>query len=290
MAQHLTWHADERGQLVDVPAAIEAYARHHRVSTRTAWTDLGRLVAVGLVLKTQTPANIAQEPAKGGHGPAQGPGSGRCAEYALTLTEADLEAVPVAPRAVDNSRRRPAQSGQTSNDASLTREGNTPLPPGRPAAVRRGRSGAKLPLEERREAAALLTGCLAGWRRQLRDEQLLRRRQADALMPLVADVLRRMDREDVLCLLTDRVKSARSLAGVLRRRLVAAIEAHPVRPVPATAPRAKVPDVSAAQRSYEAAAAESAARAAQAAINAAGRAAATAAWTKHKQQRRTAAA
>jgi hypothetical protein len=56
MAEHLTHFADEEtGRITAVAAAIEVYAAHHLVSTRTAWTDRRRLMDRGLVREEVAP-------------------------------------------------------------------------------------------------------------------------------------------------------------------------------------------------------------------------------------------
>jgi hypothetical protein len=56
MAKHLTYFADEKtGRITNIPAVIEVYAAHHRVSTRTAWTDRQRLMATGWLREEVAP-------------------------------------------------------------------------------------------------------------------------------------------------------------------------------------------------------------------------------------------
>lgn len=56
MARHLTYFADEKtGRITNIAAAIEVYAAHHMVSTRTAWTDRKRLMAGGWLREEVAP-------------------------------------------------------------------------------------------------------------------------------------------------------------------------------------------------------------------------------------------
>ncbi|WP_329430961.1 hypothetical protein OG339_48275 (plasmid) [Streptosporangium sp. NBC_01495] len=52
MARHLTHHANKAGHLTNMGKIIGLYASHHRVGKRTAWKDLGRLVGLGMLRKT----------------------------------------------------------------------------------------------------------------------------------------------------------------------------------------------------------------------------------------------
>jgi hypothetical protein len=79
-AQHLTHHADQSGRIADIAATIVGYAHWHLVSTRTGWTDHGRVEARGRLREKLAPT------------------TGRKAQYQLCVdpAELDLEAMPVA--------------------------------------------------------------------------------------------------------------------------------------------------------------------------------------------------
>ncbi len=204
LAKHLSWHPDDQCALTDIRALLAGYAAYHRLSLRTAWTDWGRLVAAGWLFPTRAPANQ-------GRNQPQGPGSGRAARYVLT-TPANL---------ITQLRLRSCRSMATSLDTSFSLEvsPSPSVPPHRQDQVREWVTPCSSTLTQRRDASALLAGCHESWRQQRPNNELLTRPDWQRLLPLVAQVQRERPDMPLTAILTERVRSARSLPEVLAWRL-----------------------------------------------------------------------
>ncbi len=204
LAKHLSWQLGDRCTLTEIRMLLGGYAAYHGLSLRTAWTDWGRLVAAGWLSPTRAPAN--QGPSR-----PQGPGSGRAARYVLT-----------APAAlITQLRSRSCRLAVTSLDTfSLEEVSPSPsVPPRKLDQVRGWVTLCRPTPTQRREASALLAGCHEPWRHQRPDSKLLTRPDWHRLLPLVAQVQAQRPEVALSALLTNRVRSARSLPDVLAWRL-----------------------------------------------------------------------
>src|SRR5512135_158866 len=204
LAQHLSWQLGEQVTLTNIRSVLDHYAAYHQLSLRTAWTDWRRLVEAGWLSPTRAPANQ-------GSSQPQGPGSGRAARYVLT-----------APAAlVDQLRARSPRPAATALVTFSSQEAfpSPSVPPPRHD-HRRGWITLRAPtMAERRDASALLAGCHPRWRHQRPEDSLLTRPDWHHLLPLVAQVQRQRPDVGLPTMLTDRVRSARSLPAVLAWRL-----------------------------------------------------------------------
>ncbi len=204
LGKHLSWHLGDRVTLTDIRSVLNGYVAYHGLSLRTAWTDWGRLVEAGWLVPTRAPANQ-------GRGYPQGPGSGRVARYVLTAPA----------QVITELRSRSRRPAVTSLDSFSSLEASpSPLvPPHRQDQQREWITICDPTMTERREASALLAGCHEPWRRQHPDSDLLTRPDWHRLLPLVAQVQRHRPDVTLSVLLTERVRSARCLPGVLAWRL-----------------------------------------------------------------------
>lgn len=181
-AGYLAAELGGQGVIADLPGLLRGYAQHARVSVRTAWADLRRLVDRGLLRQLQAAA------------------PGIPARYRLSFPAAVVASMPGLP---------PDLCGQLHTSPSMG-EGSPPSPAGQP---RNGRPAASQhrPGGERDEARELLARCAAQWRGRLTLD--------GRLEAMTAISLRYATPGDVAQLLTERTGSARDLAGVLRWRL-----------------------------------------------------------------------
>ncbi len=241
MAQHLTHQADERGRLADVPAILASYAARHQLGRRTGWTDLMRLVDVGLVRQVCAAA------------------PGRQARYVLCLNLAALpddlpQDLAAEVRRIVDDPRAAARGRMTraAEDAALaeceviregsatgpkiaaawgcgrlhtsryTREGSPPSP--QPHRPQRPRPPRQVPVwgqdlaEEQGRALDFVRSLGPEWVRQ-RGGRMPGGAELGELARLVVLLLRRMPPGEAAELLTAQVASAADLAGVLRWRI-----------------------------------------------------------------------
>ena len=216
------------GVIGDVPAMLAGYMARCHVSRQTAYTDLGRLVARGLVRQVQAAA------------------PGYRARYRLSAPAAMVAAeMPGLPRELARALSQDppeaeqhdsgAQGGRESgmpcgglDPSPFTREGSPPSPSGtahrgaRHTASRRV-DGGEIAIEELDQARAVLAACAGEWRAQ-------RGRAGDLpaaarLEVLTALALRHAPPGEVRQILTWHVAGARELAGVLAWRLGRVVDA-----------------------------------------------------------------
>ncbi|MGI5493924.1 hypothetical protein ACQEU2_44810 [Microtetraspora malaysiensis] len=240
MVRHLTHWADERGRLADMQAVMESYATRHRVSVRIAWVDFGRLRPLGLVRQTAAPA------------------PGRRARYVLsvpaelpvelprTLARAVRDEIdPAASQAKGTITR--AQADALLADCEVIRQGSTTGPArhtaagcGRlhtspytqegspPSPQRADRPSQPWPRhtpyrgigdEETATGLYLVQICGPLWAAQRGQARGLTDAEATEIGRLVALLLRRLPKSEVVELLTEQTGSAADLARVVRFRI-----------------------------------------------------------------------
>ncbi|WP_157570852.1 hypothetical protein [Microtetraspora malaysiensis] len=240
MVRHLTHWADERGRLADMQAVMESYATRHRVSVRIAWADFGRLRPLGLVRQTAAPA-----PGRRARYvlsvPAELP-----AELPRTLARAVRDEIdPAASRAKGTITRAQADAllaecevirqGSTTGPARYTaggcgrlhtspytREGSPPSPqrPDRPSLPRPHRTPYRgISDEETAAGLYLVQICGPLWAAQRGRGRGLTDAEAAEIGRLVALLLRRLPKSEVVELLTEQTGSAADLARVVRFRI-----------------------------------------------------------------------
>ncbi|WP_433358545.1 hypothetical protein [Streptosporangium sp. CA-115845] len=247
MARHLTHHADKAGHITNLPKVVGLYASQHKVGRRTAWTDLGRLVGLGMLRKTL------------------GAAPGQRAEYVLCW---DLARLPggfpkslgrAVETVTDNPKRlamrrptlasihralascvtvrygsRTCSTPIRSRGCGLvhtspyTYEGSTPPPTESgldepPGCDRRRSEGDKTLAERMDEARELLERCRAMWVMQRAGQvpegtEVPSKSGMASLEHLVELLLRHLPPGEVEELLSAQVRSARSMVGLVQWR------------------------------------------------------------------------
>ncbi|GAA4209158.1 hypothetical protein GCM10022252_75260 [Streptosporangium oxazolinicum] len=248
MARHLTHHATKSGHLTNLPKVIGLYASQHRVGRRTAWKDLGRLVGLGMLRKTLGAApgqsaqyvlcwDLARLPE----------------DFPKSLGRA-VEMVTDSPKAL--AERRPTLAGihRALADCVTVRYGSascsTPIrsrgcglvhtslythdgspPPATdtrlrdPSTGNRRRSQGEKTLDERmEEAREVLERCRALWMMQRAGRvppgtEVPSKAGMASLEHLVELLLRHLPPTEVEELLSDQVRSARSMVGLVQWRI-----------------------------------------------------------------------
>jgi hypothetical protein len=220
MARHLAYVASERGMLTELPDVIRSYAARCHVSARTAWTDLDRLVRLGLVRQVQAAA------------------PGYTARYRLSAPAAAIaESMPDLPGELARAITPPSSCGRLHTSPS-TREGSPPSPGGTGRAGQhrapRHRAG-RISGEERDRALSVLSACRRSWLADRGPHGVPGPAELARIEVMTALALRHVPPGEVRQLLTHRVAGARDLPGVLAWRLGKVISAarRPPRHVPA---------------------------------------------------------
>jgi hypothetical protein len=183
-----TVHAD--GTIPDVTAMLAGYAARALVSTQTAWTDLGRLTARGLVRQVQAAA------------------PGIKARYRLSAPAAVLRAhmpglPPELARALYRDEQEPADDEHQGDDSSSGSScggldtspicARVPPPPDSQAhhrARRRpGRPRRGIQHSGNNDATVLLARCRSEWVRQRGEQRVPALDELAALVPLTSRAL-----------------------------------------------------------------------------------------------------
>jgi hypothetical protein len=220
------------GAITDVPAMISAYAARCRVSRQTAYTDLRRVIACGLVRQVQAAA------------------PGYRAMYRLSYPAAMVDAempglpdglaraLPHRHKTADDERAADRQPGSADNrpgdacagldPSPLTREGKTPCPgrPGKPRAHhRQGAQGKEPSSEETAQAAEVLRACRPRWLAQRGWQGMPDPSELRPIEHLTAVALRYAGPSELVLVLTQMVASASDLPRVLAWRLTRIVTA-----------------------------------------------------------------
>uniref|UniRef100_UPI003F4906EA hypothetical protein n=1 Tax=Microtetraspora malaysiensis TaxID=161358 RepID=UPI003F4906EA len=240
MVRHLTHWADERGRLADMQAVMESYATRHRVSVRIAWADFGRLRPLGLVRQTAAPAPgrraryVLSVPAKL---PAElprtlaravrdeiDPAASR-AKGAITRAQSDAllaDCEVIRQGSTTGPARHTAGGCGRLHTSPYTREGSPPSPQrsDRPSLPRPRRAPYRgIGNEETATGLYLVQVCGPLWAAQRGQAHGLADAEATEIGRLVALLLRRLPKSEVVELLTEQTGSAADLARVVRFRI-----------------------------------------------------------------------